>query len=185
MSNTPTAGAPARREQLLEAMDETIPWDRWGDLLEPHRYCGRAVERGRRAKPVEMMLRMHLLQVRFSLSDEGAKDPHGILGRDRDAHALGPTHPAQAQQAHRPYMHSGAGRCRSRRSTDHARSRTRSTTTALGNGGLGDHPAGLLPGSVGPRGDLAALLAQNPTDAVAALLPSSPRESARMVPVNP
>ncbi len=59
------------RELFLEAMDATIPWSRWVGLIEPHYYSG---EKGRKPKPVETMLRMYLLQVWFSLSDEGAED---------------------------------------------------------------------------------------------------------------
>lgn len=52
-------------------MDETIPWSRWVELIVPFYYDGKL---GRRPKPVETMLRMYLLQVWFSLSDEGVED---------------------------------------------------------------------------------------------------------------
>jgi len=52
-------------------MDATIPWDRWVGLIEPFYYDGK---KGRKPKPLETMLRMYLLQVWFSLSDEGAED---------------------------------------------------------------------------------------------------------------
>ena len=45
-----------------------------GGLIEPRCGAGAPGRRGRRAGPVETMLRMHLLQVRFCLSDEGAQD---------------------------------------------------------------------------------------------------------------
>jgi IS5 family transposase len=61
----------SRREQFLEAMDATIPWARWVELIEPFYYKGK---RGRRPKPLESMLRMYLLQAWFSLSDEGVED---------------------------------------------------------------------------------------------------------------
>ena len=64
----------SRREQFLATMDATIPWARWVGLIEPYYYAERAGKRGRKAKPVEMMLRMYLLQVWFSLSDEGVED---------------------------------------------------------------------------------------------------------------
>ncbi len=64
----------SRREQFLATMDATIPWARWVGLIEPHYYAERAGKRGRKAKPVETMLRMYLLQVWFSLSDEGVED---------------------------------------------------------------------------------------------------------------
>jgi IS5 family transposase len=64
----------SRREQFLETMDATIPWSSWVGLIEAHYYSDRPGKRGRKAKPVETMLRMYLLQVWFSLSDEGVED---------------------------------------------------------------------------------------------------------------
>jgi len=64
----------SRREQFLETMNATIPWTAWVGLIEPHYYADRPGKRGRKAKPVELMLRMYLLQVWFSLSDEGVED---------------------------------------------------------------------------------------------------------------
>jgi IS5 family transposase len=61
----------SRREQFLETMDATIPWASWVQLIEPVYYCN---NRGRKPKPVETMLRMYLLQVWFSLSDEGVEE---------------------------------------------------------------------------------------------------------------
>ena len=64
----------SRREQFLETMDATIPWAAWVGVIEPHYYADGPGKRGRKAKPVETMLRMYLLQVWFSLSDEGVED---------------------------------------------------------------------------------------------------------------
>ena len=64
----------SRRERFLEAMNATIPWTSWVELIEPHYYADRPGKKGRKAKPVETMLRMYLLQVWFSLSDEGVED---------------------------------------------------------------------------------------------------------------
>jgi IS5 family transposase len=52
-------------------MDATIPWATWVALIEPFSYTG---AKGRKPKPVETMLRMYLLQVWFSLSDEGVEE---------------------------------------------------------------------------------------------------------------
>jgi IS5 family transposase len=52
-------------------MDATIPWASWVGLIAPFYYSGK---KGRKPKPVETMLRMYLLQVWFSLSDEGVED---------------------------------------------------------------------------------------------------------------
>jgi IS5 family transposase len=62
------------RERFLEAMDSTIPWSEWVALIEPYYYVDRPGKKGRKAKPVQTMLRMYLLQVWFSLSDEGVED---------------------------------------------------------------------------------------------------------------
>jgi IS5 family transposase len=55
-------------------MDATIPWAAWVGVIEPHYYADRPGKRGRKAKPIETMLRMYLLQVWFSLSDERVED---------------------------------------------------------------------------------------------------------------
>jgi transposase, IS5 family len=60
----------SRRERFLQTMDGTIPWATWVGLIEPFYYTG---GKGRKPKPVETMLRMYLLQVWFSLSDEGVE----------------------------------------------------------------------------------------------------------------
>jgi len=55
-------------------MEATIPWSSWVGVIEPHYYADRPGKAGRKAKPIETMLRMYLLQVWFSLSDEGVED---------------------------------------------------------------------------------------------------------------
>lgn len=52
-------------------MDATIPWSVWVGLIEPFYFDGK---KGRKPKPLESMLRMYLLQVWFSLSDEGVEE---------------------------------------------------------------------------------------------------------------
>jgi IS5 family transposase len=64
----------SRRERFLETMNATIPWSTWVGLVEPHYYADKPGKKGRKAKPIETMLRMYLLQVWFSLSDEGVED---------------------------------------------------------------------------------------------------------------
>lgn len=64
----------SRRERFLATMSATIPWGRWVELIEPHYYAAAPGKKGRKAKPVELMLRMYLLQVWFSLSDEGVEE---------------------------------------------------------------------------------------------------------------
>ncbi len=55
-------------------MDATIPWGTWVDVIASHYDAERPGKRGRKAKPIETMLRMYLLQAWFSLSDEGVED---------------------------------------------------------------------------------------------------------------
>ncbi|WP_299518251.1 transposase [uncultured Serinicoccus sp.] len=55
-------------------MDQTIPWDRWVAVIQPHYYQERRGKRGCKPVPLETMLRMYLLQLWFSLSDEGAEE---------------------------------------------------------------------------------------------------------------
>ena len=64
----------SRREVFLDTMDTTIPWGVWVGLIEPHYYAAGPGKRGRKAKPIATMLRMYLLQVWFSLSDEGVEE---------------------------------------------------------------------------------------------------------------
>jgi len=60
-----------RREELLDTMNAIIPWDWLCALIEPHYYHNKT---GRPAIPIETMLRMYLLQIWFSLSDELTED---------------------------------------------------------------------------------------------------------------
>ena len=64
----------SRRETFLELMDTTIPWSVWVGVIAPYYFKDGPGKRGRKAKPIETMLRMYLLQVWFSLSDEGVEE---------------------------------------------------------------------------------------------------------------
>ena len=64
----------SRREKFLDTMNATIPWVRWVGVIEPFYYQDRRGQRGRKPVPLETMLRMYLLQVWFSLSDEGVEE---------------------------------------------------------------------------------------------------------------
>ena len=52
-------------------MDEIIPWKEWSEIIHPYYYQNTL---GRRAKEIETMLRMYLMQNWFHLSDEGVED---------------------------------------------------------------------------------------------------------------
>ncbi len=60
-----------KREEFLEIMDDIIPWNEWVSIIEPYYPAGK---RGRPPMGIEKMLRMYLLQVWFSLSDEMTED---------------------------------------------------------------------------------------------------------------
>ena len=60
-----------KREEFLEIMDEIIPWDEWGGVIEPYYPKGK---RGRPPMGIEKMLRMYLLQIWFNLSDSATED---------------------------------------------------------------------------------------------------------------
>ncbi len=64
----------SRRERFLDQMDQMVPWDRWVAVIAPHYYQERAGKRGRKPVPLGTMLRMYLLQVWFSLSEEGVEE---------------------------------------------------------------------------------------------------------------
>jgi IS5 family transposase len=61
----------SKREAFLTMMDQTIPWAELVALIEPFYPNDR---HGRKAKPIEVMLRMYFLQVWFNLSDEAVED---------------------------------------------------------------------------------------------------------------
>ena len=60
-----------KRDEFLKIMNEIIPWDEWVAHIKPYYFDGR---RGRPPIGIEKMLRMYLLQIWFSLSDEGVED---------------------------------------------------------------------------------------------------------------
>lgn len=61
-----------RRQEFLEIMDEIICWDEWVAYVRPLYYQAKGP--GRPARELEVMLRMYLMQVWFSLSDVGCED---------------------------------------------------------------------------------------------------------------
>ena len=58
-------------EVFLEKMDEIIPWQDWVEMVKP---CYYSNTRGRKAKDLETMLRMYLMQNWFNLSDVGTEE---------------------------------------------------------------------------------------------------------------
>ncbi|WP_147461980.1 transposase, partial [Pseudomonas coronafaciens] len=60
-----------RRERFLAEMDQVVPWTGLLDLIEP--FYPKAGG-GRKPYPLETMLRIHLLQNWFSLSDPAMEE---------------------------------------------------------------------------------------------------------------
>jgi len=60
-----------RREKFLAEMEQVIPWDSLLGLIEP---CYPVAGRGRHPYPIATMLRVHLMQNWFSLSDPGMEE---------------------------------------------------------------------------------------------------------------
>lgn len=60
-----------KREAFLDCMDEITPWDEVVAIIEPYYYHN---QRGRKARGIETMFRMYLLQTWYDLSDEALED---------------------------------------------------------------------------------------------------------------
>lgn len=61
-----------QKERMFEKLDAYVPWNRLVTILEPH-YSGKA-KTGRPSFPLLAMLKIHLLQVIYNLSDPGMED---------------------------------------------------------------------------------------------------------------
>ncbi len=64
-------GRRTRREEFLERIDSLIPWQKLESRIEPHYFPG---ERGRRPYPLAAMLRVHIVQLCYNLSDPAMED---------------------------------------------------------------------------------------------------------------
>ncbi len=62
--------ARTRKKEFLEQMNRIIPWGEWMGIIRPHYYKG---ERGNKPFELELMLRIHMLQNLYDLSDMGVK----------------------------------------------------------------------------------------------------------------
>ena len=61
--------ARTKKKEFLEQMDRIIPWGEWKMIIKPYYYLG---ERGNKPVELELMLRIHVLQNLYELSDMGA-----------------------------------------------------------------------------------------------------------------
>ena len=68
-----TAKKRTKRERFLSEMEAVVPWKALIDLIEPH-YPKPSSKGGRPAYPLATMLRIHLMQQWYSLSDPAMED---------------------------------------------------------------------------------------------------------------
>ena len=68
-----TAKKRTRRERFLAEMEAVVPWKALIDLIEPH-YPKTSSKGGRPPYPLGTMLRIHLMQQWYDLSDPGMED---------------------------------------------------------------------------------------------------------------
>lgn len=71
--------AKTKKKEFLEQMERIIPWDEWMGIIKPHYYTG---ERGNKPFQLELMLRIHMLQNFYDLSDMG------VMGEVIDSRAF-------------------------------------------------------------------------------------------------
>ena len=64
-------GYTTRRQKFLERLDGLVPWERFEAAIAPH-YPKPG--RGRRPYPLSVMLRIHIVQLCYNLSDPGTED---------------------------------------------------------------------------------------------------------------
>ena len=55
-----------KKKEFLEQIDQIVPWEEWIAIVEPYYYKG---ERGNKPYGLELMLRLHMLQNLYNLSD--------------------------------------------------------------------------------------------------------------------
>jgi len=60
-----------RKKAFLEQIERIVPWSEWLGMIKPHYYKG---ERGNKPYDLERMLRIHLIQNLYDLSDEKTSD---------------------------------------------------------------------------------------------------------------
>ena len=60
-----------RREEFLEKLERLVPWQRLEERIKPHYFRG---ERGRRPYALAVMLRVHIVQLCYNLSDPAMED---------------------------------------------------------------------------------------------------------------
>ena len=65
------AQAMTRKKEFLTQIERIVPWSDWVSIIEPHYYRG---ERGNKPYALELMIRLHVLQNLYDLSDMGTAE---------------------------------------------------------------------------------------------------------------
>ena len=60
-----------KKKEFLSQIERIVPWGEWLAMIQPCYYKG---ERGNKPYPLEIMLRLYLLQNLYDLSDEATVD---------------------------------------------------------------------------------------------------------------
>ena len=60
------AQAKTKKKEFLTQIERIVPWEEWEGIIEPHYYKG---ERGNKLFSLELMVRLHVLQNLYDLSD--------------------------------------------------------------------------------------------------------------------
>ena len=68
--NDELAQAKTKKREFLAQIERMVPWSDWVSIIEPHYHRG---ERGNKPYPLELMLRLHVLQNLYDLSDIAAE----------------------------------------------------------------------------------------------------------------
>ena len=76
-----------KKKEFLEQIERIVPWGEWISMIKPHYYKG---ESGNKPYQLEKMLRLHVLQNLYDLSDEAtaaelSKDCSDIARPDTEA----------------------------------------------------------------------------------------------------
>ena len=65
------AEVKTNKTAFLEQMNRLVPWGNWVGIIEPYYYKG---ERGNKPYDLELMIRIHVLQVLYNLADMAARN---------------------------------------------------------------------------------------------------------------
>jgi IS5 family transposase len=65
------AQAKTKKKEFLAQIERIVPWNQWVAIIKPHYYKG---ERGNKPFDLELMIRLHIVQNLYDLSDMGTSE---------------------------------------------------------------------------------------------------------------